>query len=217
MTIVILHPNVVYCATLGSVVAATFPGIPFTIVQRVGEAREAINSAPTEPLSLLSLEADDGDGLDYIPEFAAARKASRLAILTGRRERRDARMFRRIGCAGWIDELHADEAELQLALREMHAGRRYISPSVAAWLNDTIADGDSAHLTAREEAVLSLLGKGLDDGQVAARLCVSVSTVRTHRRRIVRVLGLRDQAALMRYAAMEGYMRISPEQEPDRR
>lgn len=56
-------------------------------------------------------------------------------------------------------------------------------------------------LTAREEEVLRLIGQGLNNGQIAERLTLSVHTVGTHRRNITGKLGLRG-AELIRHATL---------------
>lgn len=52
-----------------------------------------------------------------------------------------------------------------------------------------------ARLTPREREVLSMLGEGLEASAVAARLGISVTTVRTHIRHILATLGVRSQLA----------------------
>jgi DNA-binding CsgD family transcriptional regulator len=56
-------------------------------------------------------------------------------------------------------------------------------------------------LTARENEILSLIGKGKTSKQIAAQLNLSVFTVNNHRKHICRKLGLHSTAQLVAYAA----------------
>jgi len=59
-------------------------------------------------------------------------------------------------------------------------------------------------LTAREEEVLRLIGKGLGRTQIAAQLCRSAKTIDAHQGRIMKKLGIGARADLMRFAIREG-------------
>ncbi|MGE3171838.1 MAG: response regulator [Planctomycetota bacterium] len=62
----------------------------------------------------------------------------------------------------------------------------------------------------REREVLQLVAEGFTSAEIAARLHVSPSTVDTHRRNLMRKVGLRNAADVTRYAIREGL--VSPEQ-----
>jgi len=107
-------------------------------------------------------------------------------------------------------------AELVRAIREVMAGRPYLSPALSDNLGD-IQQRLTAHrrqmkdtrgayesLTGRERQVLQLVGEGYTSAQVAERLVISPRTVDMHRRHIFRKLGLSGEAALARYAVQHG-------------
>lgn len=96
--------------------------------------------------------------------------------------------------------------ELVLAIRRSVAGDRYLSPPLseeAVEQHRQWAKGVSdpyQTLTRREREVLQLVGEGLTSAEIAGRLVISPRTVETHRRHLVRKLGLHGQAALVRFA-----------------
>jgi len=64
-------------------------------------------------------------------------------------------------------------------------------------------------LSAREAEVLALIVQGFINKEIADRLCISLSTVITHRRNIMEKLGARSVAALTIYAVTHGYVDIN--------
>ena len=87
------------------------------------------------------------------------------------------------------------------ALREVAAGREYWPPAVAARLVSSMrqrSQDPAAELSAREMEVLTLVGQGMTNKEIAQRLVISEATVRAHLYHVMQKLGLenRTQAAL---------------------
>jgi DNA-binding NarL/FixJ family response regulator len=112
--------------------------------------------------------------------------------------------------------------ELVHAIREVVAGRQYLSSSLLEKASD-IEHRIEHHrgqadetlnpyetLTRREREVLHLVGEGHTSAEIAGRLVISPRTVEMHRRHLVRKLGLSGQAALVRYALQHGI--ITPQE-----
>jgi len=103
--------------------------------------------------------------------------------------------------------------EVVRALRAVHRGQRYVSPSVAALLAPAAlrrsrpARPRGSVLTAKERDVARLVAEGLGNRQVAASLKISESTVQVHRRNIFRKLDIHKQTDLVRYAIREGLVK----------
>jgi len=106
----------------------------------------------------------------------------------------------------------ATAAELVRAVREAHAGRRYLSPPLSepaidryiqrARTSDSLDLYDT--LTNREREVLQLASEGHTNAEIATRLFISPRTVETHRANVMHKLGLRSQTDLVRYALQRG-------------
>jgi DNA-binding NarL/FixJ family response regulator len=121
------------------------------------------------------------------------------------------------GASAYVPK-EADFGELLRAIREVARGRRYLSPplsdnAVSAYLRgkDRGEPPDPYEaLTSRERQVLHLAAEGLSNVAVAKRLGISARTAETHRGRILRKLGLRNQTDLVRWAIARGITPLRP-------
>ncbi len=111
----------------------------------------------------------------------------------------------RAGASAYVlKESGADE--LVKAIREVMAGRRYLSPPISESVLGAYVQKvegavlDPYHtLTTREREVLQLTAEGHSGGEIAKRLFISARTVESHRANVMRKLGVRNQKELIRY------------------
>lgn len=116
------------------------------------------------------------------------------------------------GAAGYVlKKSQADE--LVHAIREVVAGRSYLSPpfsehAIRAYKQKTTAVAQDPYdtLTTREQEVLHLAAEGLTNADIAQRLVISRRTVEMHRANLMDKLGLRTQTELVRYALWKGIL-----------
>lgn len=132
----------------------------------------------------------------------------RLAVLalSGQPASQYAVRVLRAGASGYVSK-DSLSGELANAIREVAAGRKYVSPTVAATLADIVSDeSDARHgaLSDREFDVLKFTASGKPVKQIAQELGLSPKTVTTYRRRILDKLGLHSQAEAIRYALSHG-------------
>ncbi|WP_238305665.1 MULTISPECIES: response regulator transcription factor [Mycobacterium] len=120
----------------------------------------------------------------------------------------------RAGAAGFVLKDSSAE-ELIRAVRAVARGDSYLDPAVTSRVLSTYrkaatgpVGGDISELTARELDVLTLIGKGLSNNEIADQLCISGVTVKSHIGRIFGKLDLRDRAAAIVYAYDHGL--VSP-------
>ncbi len=116
----------------------------------------------------------------------------------------------RAGAAGFVLKDSSAE-ELIRAVRAVARGDSYLDPAVTARVLTTYrkaAPGPRgtaiAELTTRELDVLTLMGRGLSNSEIADELCISGVTVKSHIGRIFGKLDLRDRAAAIVYAYDNG-------------
>jgi len=121
--------------------------------------------------------------------------------------------FGEAGCAGYVVKTDA-AAELLSAVRAVHAGRQYLSPTIAPIVLARLRGGAPANAaheanpTRREREVLKLIGEGATTKEVAQRLGISVKTAQAHRDNVKQKLDLRSTAAMVRYAIKHKLIRI---------
>ncbi len=119
--------------------------------------------------------------------------------------------FGEAGVAGYVLKTD-DTAELLRAVRTVHGGGRYLSPSVApivlGELHASRGVKAGANLTRREREVLRLIGDGATAKEVAARLGITPKTAQVHRENLKQKLNLRSTAAMVRYAIKHKLIRL---------
>lgn len=116
----------------------------------------------------------------------------------------------RAGASGFVLKDSSAE-ELIRAVQAVARGDSYLDPAVTARVLATyrtaaqpVHHNAFADLTARELDVLTLIGKGCSNGEIAEELCISGVTVKSHIGRIFVKLDLRDRAAAIVYAYDHG-------------
>jgi len=117
----------------------------------------------------------------------------------------------RAGARGYVLKESA-ESELIAAIRAVRQGKSFFSPKVSRLLQQEhvarirAAGGQDSYelLTEREREVLQRIAEGQSNKEIAARLCLSVYTVETHRKKILDKLNLHGPADLILYAVRKG-------------
>ena len=100
----------------------------------------------------------------------------------------------------------AASGELAAAIQAAAAGRGFLSPAVAKVVAGSLSTRHqrASTLTSRERQVVQILGEGASVREAAAKLFVSVATIKTHRTNAMRKIEARTIADLVRYAIREG-------------
>jgi NarL family two-component system response regulator LiaR len=114
----------------------------------------------------------------------------------------------RAGASGWLGK-DVPPSELEAAIRTVHRGGSVLDPAIAGRVLAEVAspsgvDPGLEQLTAREREVLALLGEGLSNKDLAARLFVAEKTVKTHVSAILAKLHLADRTQAALFAVRHG-------------
>ena len=150
------------------------------------------------------------NGLEITRQIAKRAMQTRVVILSMHASETYVLEALRHGAAGYVLK-DANPTELVQAVREVRAGRRYLSRGLSERAIDAYAEKAQAApadvydtLTTREREVLQLAAESSSTSEIAARLGISPRTVETHRENLMRKLGLQSQTDLIRYALRRG-------------
>lgn len=154
------------------------------------------------------------DGLQATREIVAdaALDDNRVLMLTTFDEDDNVYEAIRAGASGYLLKDVSPE-DLRAAIRIVAAGDSLLSPSVTASVMRAVSSGASTDpaaldgLTEREINVLTLIGRGLTNDEIAAELFLSPATSRTYVSRLLGKLAARDRAALVVLAYETGLVR----------
>jgi len=177
-------------------------------VERVRELRPAI--------VLMDVRMPDVDGIAATREIVASVTDTRVVILTTFED--DEYIFGALtaGASGFLLKRTSPELLLD-AIKAVAAGDSLLSPSVTRRVIDRMAalpageavlDRRVEQLTAREREVLEQLARGLSNAEIAQALVIEESTVKTHVKRVLMKLGLRDRVQAVIFAYESGV--VSP-------
>ncbi len=182
----------------------------FKVVGETGDGQEAIRmAAALKPdVMLMDVHLPGGiGGLDATETIVRDCPGIKIIILTQYENREYIRRALRIGARGYLLKRSVAE-DLKDAIRTVHAGRRYLHPSVADELVDLVTAGRSVddtandydRLTPREKQVFTLLVEGKTSREISTYLTISLKTAMTHRTNVMEKLNLHSRAELIHYA-----------------
>ena len=193
------------------------PGM--VVVGDAGTRADALRIAAAEQPDVIVLDLDLGpdSGLELLPELLETAQAASVVILTGARDvgQRDRAM--ELGAKGVVLK-EKGATELLSAIEKVHdTGDYWFEPGAAKRLLGRRPRGDEApdpeaakigSLTPTERELITYIGEGLDNRQIAARMHIAESTVRNNLTRIYDKLDIKGgRLGLLVYAYRHGLVK----------
>jgi two-component system invasion response regulator UvrY len=161
--------------------------------------KEVINS--DWDLVISDLDMPGKGGLEALAQIKQTRPQMPVLILSIYTEDLYAVRVLRAGASGFMNK-NAAPYELIDAIRRISAGKKYITPEIAEKLLLYVNTEKKPHelLSNKEFEIFKLLAFGKTVSQVAEMHSLALTTVSTHRSRILEKLGLTTNSELTRYA-----------------
>jgi DNA-binding NarL/FixJ family response regulator len=183
------------------------------VVGEAGDGRSAIHEARKlhPDVILMDVRMPDLDGIAATREVVAVSPQIKVAILTTFEEEDYIFGALSAGASGFLLKRTQPE-ELVAAIHTLAAGDSLLAPSVTRRVIERMTEqpvpdpsaGRLEELTPREREVLELIAGGLSNSEIAAQLVIEESTVKTHVKRILMKLHLRDRVQAVIFAYESG-------------
>lgn len=179
--------------------------------QLVGEAMDGMEAmrlveSKKPDVLVLDLMIPRVHGLEVIRQVRDDHKRTRVIVLSMHADQPYVVESLRSGAVGYVLK-DCTAADLVKAIREVMAGRKYVSPILADFAlaasiaNPVDGEVDAFNtLTNRERLVLQLAAEGLSSTEIGVKLFISPRTAETHRSNLMRKLSLHSQTDLVRFA-----------------
>lgn len=181
------------------------PGLAVVGEAGSGEAAVELATRLVPDVVLMDIRMPDGDGIHATRRITGAPPlaGTRVLVLSMFELDEYVHAALRAGASGFLLK-DAAPAELTEAVRRTHAGESLFAPRILSRLvehylerPEPVAVAARGVLTARETEVLTLVGRGLSNQEIARALSISMGTVKTHIGSLLAKLHARDRAQLV--------------------
>ncbi len=158
---------------------------------------------------IMDITMPELNGMDASRQILNELPGTKIITLSMHSDRRFVMEMFKAGVSGYLLKDCAFD-ELAQAIKSVISNHKYVSPAIAGTVIDDYVDQtatgreSSSELTSREREVLQLIAEGMTTKQIANSLNVSVKTVETHRRKIMKKLDIHSIAELTKVAIQEG-------------
>ena len=192
---------------LGEIAVEAFPGCQVTGVSSVRDALAAMAQRAFD-LAMIDLRLPDGSGLDVLRRLRAGFPDTICIVTTAMADDSSIVGALSAGASGYLLKEQMRQGIIR-QLQQINEGVPALSPSIARRIMEHFrrtgpAVGETGNLTVRELEVLTLIGRGMRNAEVAAELCLSENTVSGYIKAIYRKLGISSRAEASWHAAQLG-------------
>jgi DNA-binding NarL/FixJ family response regulator len=182
----------------------------FEIAGEAANGEEAILQAKllNPDVILIDLRMPVMDGVAAIRRLRTSTPEAHILVLTTYDS--DADILRAIeaGATGYILK-DAPREELFRAIRFTAQGQSYLTPSVATRLMGRMRSPTEENLSPREVEILAFVAKGLSNKEIAKKLQISETTVKSHLLHIFAKLQVNDRTQAVTLAVQKGIIQIN--------
>ena len=157
------------------------------------------------------------NGLEATRQILTSFPDTKVLILSAHSDSEYVDQVVKAGAMGYLVKQSSGDVLAQ-AIRELHKGKSFFTPSIAQRLKDGYQKSKNgvglqkkrgSQLTSREAELLQLIAEGHANKQIASELGISIKTVEKHRQHLMEKLSIHDIAGLTRFAVAAGIIESS--------
>jgi DNA-binding NarL/FixJ family response regulator len=176
------------------------------VVAEAANGREGIRQvrAQRPDVTVMDLSLPDMSGIDMLAAIRKEFPGARVVVLTNFEGDVHLQRALKEGAAGYLLKSTSRD-EVVEAIRTVHAGRRSVSPEMAARLVEGLRDDP---LTPREVAVLQEAASGARNREIGVRLAMAEDTVKAHMKRVMEKLDAADRTHAVVIAVRRGIIHL---------
>ena len=188
------------------------------VVAEADNGRKAVQLAQDKKpdLVIMDISMPELNGIEATRQIVSTLPGVKVIALSMHSDKRFVAGMLQAGASGFLLKDCASQ-ELTSAIRTVARDKHYLSPEIAGvMIEDYVSLANAtesvttASLTNREREVLQLIAEGWSTKDIASHLFVSIKTVETHRRQIMKKLDIHSVADLTKYAIREGLTSVEP-------
>lgn len=189
----------------------------FEVVGEAQDGRLAVTLAKKlrPEVVLMDIAMPQLNGLEATRQIVKAVPATKVLMLSAHSDDAYVTNATEAGAVGFLLK-QTSAHDVCRAIREVHKGKTFFSPTIARHLEHQKLPGrnglvrkNAVTLTSREMEVLQLIAEGKANKQTAAELGIGTKTVEKHREHLMEKLDIHDTAGLTRYAISTGVIESS--------
>lgn len=179
----------------------------FEVVAEAADGRQLLRDVERlrPDVVVVDISMPELNGIDATRAICRLPRPSRVLILSVHCTEATVVDAVEAGASGYLLKEAAEE-QLHQAVAALAENKAFFSPAVSRLLANRLLRGSAGrlHLSTREREVVQLISEGHPLREIASRLFISMSTVKSHRANVMRKLGSRTTADLVRYAINHG-------------
>ena len=192
-------------------IASLIKAMPgFDLVKTIDSPDQLVEVATEVNPALIVIDISDKDQV-LIPKLRLVKETlqSSFLVISNSQTKDSIQQLLAMGIKGILTK-NCSEEEIISGLRAVSLGNRFFCNNILDLVVENPKDNDNCeptNLTVREFEVLELITKGKTTAQIADELRISIHTINSHRKNILRKLNLNSPAELIVYALESGIIR----------
>lgn len=179
------------------------------LVEEAGDGIEALDKIVSGNFDfiILDISMPGLSGLDVLEALESNSIRKKVLIMSVHPQKQYAIRALKLGAGGYISKDSSSE-ELELAIKKIYSGKKYVSSDVIGILVSDLSNTNDAalheSLSEREFQVMCFLAKGISLKEIGEKLFISERTVSTYRARLLEKMEMKSNSELALYAYKNG-------------